>query len=109
MYPTSPPIRFIFLFLSNTGGMEINRIAQENYFASIPRENYNITQLQRALANAAFSESGFFMSTMEISIFLVVFRWTVACLADQPSFSCIFYTIPTVGTFACLYLHSTWT
>ena len=56
------PIDFrktIFIFLSNTGGTDIVRIARENYFNNIPRKDYNIVEIQKALANAAFSETGF--------------------------------------------------
>jgi hypothetical protein len=44
---------------SNTGGQDINRIAQKNYFDNIERTDYNIAEFQRTLANAAYSEKGF--------------------------------------------------
>jgi hypothetical protein len=47
------------LFFSNTGGKEINRISKENYLNNIKRSDYNIAEFQRALANAAYSETGF--------------------------------------------------
>jgi hypothetical protein len=37
----------------------VNGIAQKNHLASVKRSDYNITEFQRALANAAFSEPGF--------------------------------------------------
>ncbi|CAF4720812.1 unnamed protein product, partial [Rotaria sp. Silwood2] len=70
------PIDFrktIFIFLSNTGGKEINVIAQNNHFASIQRNNYNITEFQRALANAAFSEPGGLWHASLINRHLVTF------------------------------------
>jgi hypothetical protein len=48
----------IFLF-SNTGGKEINEIAQKYHLDSIKRDTYDVTIFQRALANAAFNEPGF--------------------------------------------------
>ncbi|CAF1060585.1 unnamed protein product [Rotaria sordida] len=70
------PIDFrktIFIFLSNTGGKEINTIAHNNHFASIERNNYNITEFQRALANAAFSEPGGLWHASLINRHLVTF------------------------------------
>ena len=43
---------------SNTGGSVINEIAQRYHFESIKRSDYNVTEIQRALANAAFNEPG---------------------------------------------------
>lgn len=48
----------IFIFLSNTGGKDIIQIARENYFQNVKRADYDILELQKALANAAFSETG---------------------------------------------------
>lgn len=51
---------YFFLFCcSNTGGIDINRIAQRNYFENIKREDYDVLEFQKALANAAFAEKGF--------------------------------------------------
>ncbi|CAF3893325.1 unnamed protein product [Rotaria magnacalcarata] len=63
----------IFIFLSNTGGKEINMIAHKNHFAAIKRENYNIAEFQRALANAAFSEAGGLWHASLIERHLVTF------------------------------------
>ncbi|CAF4087688.1 unnamed protein product, partial [Rotaria sordida] len=63
----------IDLFFSNTGGKEINTIAHNNHFASIERNNYNITEFQRALANAAFSEPGGLWHASLINRHLVTF------------------------------------
>lgn len=38
----------------------MNKIAYDYHFASIPREKYNVTQLQMALTSAAFNEAGRF-------------------------------------------------
>ena len=43
---------------SNTGGIALNEIAHEYHFAGVPRDRYNITELQLALSNAAFNEAG---------------------------------------------------
>ncbi|UJR09216.1 hypothetical protein I4U23_013464 [Adineta vaga] len=70
------PIDFrktIFIFLSNTGGKDINIIAQNNHFSSIERRDYNITEFQRALANAAFSEAGGLWHASLINRHLVTF------------------------------------
>ncbi|CAF3875477.1 unnamed protein product, partial [Rotaria sp. Silwood1] len=57
----------------NTGGKDINVIAQNNHFASIQRKDYNITEFQRALANAAFSEPGGLWHASLINRHLVTF------------------------------------
>jgi hypothetical protein len=49
---------FGFYAFSNTGGTDIIRIARENYFNNIQRRDYSIVDIQKALANAAFSETG---------------------------------------------------
>jgi len=70
------PIDFrktIFIFLSNTGGKEIIRISRENYFNNVKRSDYNITELQRALANAAHSEKGGLWHASLIERHLVTF------------------------------------
>lgn len=48
----------IFIFISNSGGKEMIQIARENYLKNVKRSDYNILDLQKALANAAFSETG---------------------------------------------------
>lgn len=58
---------------SNTGAKEVNVIAQNNHFAAIERRDYNITEFQRALANAAFAEAGGLWHASLISRHLVTF------------------------------------
>jgi len=70
------PIDFrktIFIFLSNTGAKEIVRISRENYFNNVERIDYNITELQRALANAAHDEKGGLWHASLIKRHLVTF------------------------------------
>ncbi len=50
---------YFILFFSNTGGTDINVIAQRNHYDNIERSDYDITEFQRALANAAYGEKGF--------------------------------------------------
>ncbi|CAF1059985.1 unnamed protein product [Adineta steineri] len=55
------PIDFrktIFIFLSNTGGKEINRIAFKYHLDSVKREDYKIAEFQKELGNAAHNEEG---------------------------------------------------
>ncbi|CAF1209395.1 unnamed protein product [Adineta steineri] len=55
------PIDFrktIFIFLSNTGATEINRIVHKYHSGSIKRQDFKITEFQNAFANTARSEPG---------------------------------------------------
>ncbi|CAF3524129.1 unnamed protein product [Rotaria sordida] len=75
--PTSSrPIDFrktIFIFLSNTGGTSIIKLAEKNHLSSIKRENYNILEFQQVLSNAAFNEQGGLQSASLIDRHLITF------------------------------------
>jgi len=63
----------IFIFLSNTGATDIVKISRDYHLNNVPRTKYNITLLQRALANAAFSEQGGLWHAPLINRHLVTF------------------------------------
>lgn len=67
-------INFLIQNFSNTGGKEINTISLNYYFSSVSREDYNITEFQRALANAAFTERGWFLIRKKILYILLIFQ-----------------------------------
>ncbi|CAF1004513.1 unnamed protein product, partial [Didymodactylos carnosus] len=70
------PIDFrktIFIFLSNTGGTSMIRLAQQYYASGIKREKYNVTEFQKALSNAAFNEEGGLWHASLIEKHLVTF------------------------------------
>jgi len=81
--------RTIFIFLSNTGGIALNQIAYDYHFAAIPRERYNVTQLQMALTNAAFNEAGGLWHATLISHHLVDFFVPFLPLERQHVRKCI--------------------
>ena len=95
-------------FCSNTGGIALNEIAHEYHYAGIPRDQYNITQLQLALSNAAFNEPGTNrrFHPLDRQNF-DLFRWNVPRLADQSSSLDIFCSVSASGTSTHSQVHRT--
>lgn len=65
--------RTIFIFVSNTGGIALNQITHDYHLAGVPRERFNITELQMALTSAAFNEAGGLWHASLINHHLVTF------------------------------------
>ncbi|CAF0725317.1 unnamed protein product [Didymodactylos carnosus] len=63
----------IFIFLSNTGGTSMIRLAQKYHLSGIKRDNYNVVEFQKALSNAAFNEEGGLWHASLIEKHLVTF------------------------------------
>jgi len=74
----------LILLFSNTGGKDIIHISRENHFNNIKRSDYDITEFQRALANAAFTETGFstIFTLKKIIFFSIYYRWIMACIIN---------------------------
>ena len=97
----------IFIFISNTGGKEIIQIARENYFKNVKRSDYDILELQKALANAAFAETGEKENERTNDSHSSIFRWIMACIINQSSFSIVFHSISSIGTNTCSNMYRT--
>ena len=81
--------RSIFLFLSNTGGNEINKIAVDAYFEGRQRESITYSECETLIKNGAFNEIGGLHRSSVIDKHLVDFYVPFLPLERKHVASCV--------------------